>query len=109
MRLLTAVHPEWPEARVGVNSGQALVRQLGGPGYVAYAVVGDMVNVASRLEGQAPVGGVLIGAGTYRKLPPLADVEARPGLAIKGKRARVDAYILHAMTSAGRSHVHRSR
>jgi class 3 adenylate cyclase len=99
MRLLTAVHPEWPELRVGVNSGEALVRELGGPGYVAYAVVGDTVNVASRLEGQAPVGGVLIGASTYDALSPLADVEARPGLVVKGKSTRVDAYILHAMQS----------
>jgi class 3 adenylate cyclase len=99
MRLLTAVHPEWPELRVGVNSGEALVRELGGPGYVAYAVVGDAVNVASRLEGQAPVGGVLIGADTYRALSPLAEVEARPGLVVKGKRTRVDAYVLNAMPS----------
>jgi class 3 adenylate cyclase len=70
MSLLAATHPEWPRLRVGVNSGQAVVRQLGGPGYVTYAVVGDTVNIGSRLEGEAPIGGVLIGAGTYHRLPP---------------------------------------
>jgi class 3 adenylate cyclase len=109
MRLLSASHPEWPQLRVGVNSGQALVRELGGPGYVEYAVVGDTVNVASRLQGQAPVGGVLIGAGTYRELPQLADVEPRPGLAVKGKRSLVDAYILRTIPSTGGHHAHRTR
>jgi class 3 adenylate cyclase len=99
MALLTANHPEWPRLRVGVNSGEALVTQLGGPGYVTYAVVGDIVNVGSRLESQAPIGGVLIGSGTYDRLPPRADVEPRPGLAVKGKLARVDAFVLNALPS----------
>ena len=99
MRFLAASHPEWPQLRVGVNSGEALVRELGGPGFVVYAVVGDTVNVASRLESQAPVGGVLIGAETYRRIGAIADVEARPHLAVKGKRTPVDAYILNAIPS----------
>jgi adenylate cyclase len=97
MRLLATDHPQWPRLRVGVNSGDALVRELGGPGYVQYAVVGDTINVGSRLESQAPVGAVLIGAGTYRRLPSVADVEPRLGLIMKGKRTRVDAYVLNAM------------
>jgi class 3 adenylate cyclase len=97
MAFLAATHPEWPRLRVGVNSGCAVVRQLGGRGFVTYAVVGDTVNVGSRLEGEAPIGGVLIGAGTYDRLPPSAEVEARPGLVVKGKRAPVDAYVLNAL------------
>jgi class 3 adenylate cyclase len=97
MRLLAEDHPAWPKLRVGVNTGEALVRELGGPGYVVYAVVGDAINVGSRLEAEAPVGGVLIGADTYHALPQLAEVEPRPGLLVKGKRARVDAYVLNAM------------
>ena len=112
MQLILADHPEWPRLRVGVNSGDALVRELGGPGFVEYAVVGDTVNVGSRLEGQAPVGGVLVGAETYRRLPEIADVEPRPGLVMKGKRARVDAYVLHALpnpTSKKGRHANRTR
>ena len=70
---------------------------MGGPGYVAFAVVGDTINTASRLQAQAPLGGVLIGAGTYRRLPPHAEVEARPGLRVKGKQAPVDAYVLRSV------------
>jgi class 3 adenylate cyclase len=109
MQALVGNHPEWPKLRIGVNSGCALVRELGGPGNVVYAVVGDTINVASRLEGQAPVGGVLIGAQTYRSLPVDADVEPRPGLVMKGKQAPVDAYVLNAVpgqTSTRESHVY---
>ena len=69
---------------------------MGGHGFVAYAVVGDTVNTASRLEGQAPVGGVLIGAETRRALPDGSVVEAMPGLRVKGKEA-VDAFLLWAV------------
>jgi class 3 adenylate cyclase len=83
--------------RVGVNSGEAVVRELGGRGYVEYAVVGDTVNTGARLEGKAPVGAVLIGAETYRRLPDGADVEAMPGLRVKGKQTPVDAYVLRGL------------
>jgi adenylate cyclase len=94
---LAASHPGWPRLRVGVNSGDAVVREMGGHGYVAYTVIGDMVNLASRLEGQAPVGGVLIGAETYHRLPDGVSVEALSGLRVKGKDAPVNAFILHAL------------
>jgi class 3 adenylate cyclase len=97
MAVRAAEHPDWPKLRVGVNSGQALVAQLGGRGFVTYAVVGDTVNVGSRLEGEAPIGGVLIGSGTFNRLPAPADVEARPGLAVKGKQTPVDAYLLNGL------------
>jgi adenylate cyclase len=92
-------HPEWPRLRVGVNSGPALVREMGGQGHVAYIVVGDVVNTGSRLETAAPVGGVLIGARTYEQLPDGVVTEAMPGLRVKGKEQAVDAYVLHAMTA----------
>jgi class 3 adenylate cyclase len=97
MQPLTERHPSWPKLRVGVNTGDAMVRELGGPGHIVYAVVGDMMNVGSRLQGLAPVGGVLIGADTYRRLGANADVEPRPGLVVKGKQSPVDAYILKAV------------
>jgi adenylate cyclase len=94
---LAAEHPEWPRVRVGVNSGEAVVREIGGEGHVAYPLVGDTVNTGARLEGLAPVGGVLIGAETYGRLPDGAVVEARSGLRVKGRDQVVDAYVLHAL------------
>jgi adenylate cyclase len=90
-------HPDWPRMRVGVNSGTVMVREIGSHGHVAYPYVGDAVNTGARLEGLAPVGGVLIGTETYSRLPPGAVVEERAGLRVKGKDAVVDAYVLHAL------------
>jgi class 3 adenylate cyclase len=86
--------PGWPGLRIGVNSGSVVVTEMGGAGYVAYPAVGDPVNVAARLQAAAPVGGVLIGAETYRRLPPDTAAEAVPGLRVKGKDTPVDAYLL---------------
>jgi adenylate cyclase len=94
---LADAHPDWPRMRVGVNSGEAVVREIGGEGHVAYPMVGDTINTGARLEGLAPVGGVLIGAETYERLPDGAVVEPRAGLRVKGKDAAVDAYVLHAV------------
>jgi adenylate cyclase len=94
---LTAEHPGWPRLRVGVNSGVAVLREVGGEGYVAYPLVGDTVNTGSRLESLAPAGGVLIGSETYDRLPDGAVVEERTGLRIKGKAGPLDAYVLLAL------------
>jgi len=94
---LAAQHPDWPRMRVGVNSGEVVVREIGGEGHVAYPLVGDTVNTGARLESLAPEGGVLIGAETYQQLPEGAVVEQRPGLRVKGKRDALDAYVLVAL------------
>jgi len=92
-------HPGWPRLRVGVNTGAALLRELGGPGNVSYVLVGDTINTGARLEGQAPVGGVLIGDETYRHLPDGAVVQAMSGLMVKGKQNALEAYVLHSLSS----------
>ncbi len=95
--VVAARHPDWPPMRVGVNSGEAVVREIGGEGHVAYPLVGDTVNTGSRLEQLAPAGGVLIGESTYRQLPIGAVVAPRVGLRVKGKADPLDAYVLLAL------------
>jgi len=90
-------HPDWPRMRVGVNTGEVVVREIGGDGHVAYPSVGDTVNTAARLESHAPAGGVLIGAQTYAQLPSGTRTEGRPGLRVRGKEGTVDAYLLRAL------------
>jgi class 3 adenylate cyclase len=90
-------HPEWPQMRIGVNSGDVVVREVGGEGHVAYPVLGDAVNTGSRLEGLAPPGGVLIGSATYDRLPDGVVVEERRHLRVKGKEEPVGAYVLVAL------------
>jgi adenylate cyclase len=87
-------HPEWPRFRVGINSGKATVAVVGAEGKREYTVVGDTVNLASRLEGQAKAGQVVIGAETYRALPEGTKVESLGGVQVKGKEAPVEAYVV---------------
>jgi adenylate cyclase len=91
---IVELRPGWPRFRVGVNSGEAMVGLVGAEGGRGYTVIGDTVNLASRLEGQAKVGQVVIGAGTYRALPDGARVEPLGGVRIKGKEAPIEAYVV---------------
>jgi class 3 adenylate cyclase len=91
-----AQHPGWPRFRVGVNTGPATVGVLGGGGAREYTVLGDTVNLASRLEGVAPAGGVVIGGGTLAHLDG-AQVRTLGEVAVKGRDAPVDAWLLEGL------------
>jgi class 3 adenylate cyclase len=87
-------HPEWPRFRVGVNSGEAMVGLVGAEGGRSFTAIGDTVNLASRLEGQAKAGQVVVGVQTYRTLPNGTKVESLGGVQVKGKEAPIEAYVV---------------
>ena len=90
-------HPDWPRFRAGVNSGEVLAGVVGGQrGHRKHGVVGDTVNLASRLQAEAPIGEVVVGAETVRRLPPGTVVERLPELRVKGKAEPVEAYVLRS-------------
>jgi adenylate cyclase len=86
-------HPGWPRFRAAVNTGEALVGVLGAESGRSYTVIGDAVNLAARLESEAPAGRVVIGAETLRGAPG-ARVEALEPLRVKGRSELVDAYLV---------------
>ena len=93
-----AAEPDWPRFRVGVNSGLVQAAVLGGErGHRKHGLVGDTVNLAARLESEASVGEVVIGAGTLERLPESATVRPLPRLRVKGKEEPVEAYVLVAL------------
>jgi len=96
---VAAAHPEWPRFRVGVNTGEVSVSLLGTEGGRTHTVIGDTVNVASRLEGRAPAGGVAIGPGTRSQLRG-ARTESLGRLDLKGKAQPLEAYLLLALDAA---------
>jgi adenylate cyclase len=90
--------PDWPRFRAGVNSGEVLAGVVGGArGHRKHGVVGDTVNLAARLQAEAPVGEVVLGGETIRRLPPGAILERLPELHVKGKAEPVEAYVLRSL------------
>jgi class 3 adenylate cyclase len=69
----------------------------GARGHRKHGIVGDVVNLAARLQAEAPVDGVLIGAETYRQLGERAVVQALPPCRVKGKQEPIEAYVLHSL------------
>jgi adenylate cyclase len=104
--LVATEHPDWPRFRVGVNSGEVLAGVLGGErGHRKHGLVGDTVNLAARLEAQAPVGEVMIGSGTLEQLPPGTLAEPMARMRVKGKAEAVGAYILKKLPGSPRAHL----
>lgn len=75
------------EIRVGVNTGPVLFGTVGTG--TESSVTGDTVNVASRLEQAAPLGGVLISLNTYRHIRGVFDVQPLEPIRAKGKSEAV--------------------
>ncbi|QJY50660.1 adenylate/guanylate cyclase domain-containing protein [Pseudonocardia broussonetiae] len=86
-----------PTFRVGVNTGPALVGNIGSTALRNFNAMGDAVNVAARLESVAEPGQVVIGEATRALLPADTDVEALGELAVKGRRGPVTAFRLKAL------------
>jgi adenylate cyclase len=96
-------HPDWPRFRVGVSSGEVHAGLVGATtGHRKHGVVGDVVNLAARLQAAAPVGGILIAQETFAELGARAIVEPVPALRVKGKREPVTAYLLHGLDRGNR-------
>jgi class 3 adenylate cyclase len=81
---------------IGVNTGEVVA---GDASLGQRLVTGDAVNVAARLEQQAPGGEVLIGELTYQLVRDVADVETVEPLTLKGKAEPVPAYRLRLIRS----------
>ncbi len=78
----------------GVNTGLVLTGGIGSSGQQEYSVMGDAVNLASRLVDASGRGQVLVGADTHRLTAPLFEFMALPPISAKGKAIPVAAYRL---------------
>lgn len=100
---VAARHPEWPRFRAAVNSGEVVVSVLGAGGGRTHTVIGDAVNVASRLEARAPVGGVAVSAATLDLLEGAVTRPLGP-LALKGKAEPIEAFVLTSLDDEPQGH-----
>ncbi|HSU83408.1 MAG TPA: adenylate/guanylate cyclase domain-containing protein [Thermoanaerobaculia bacterium] len=80
------------KARVALNSGPVVVGDIGSARRVDYTVLGNTVNVASRLEGVAPPDEIVIGPETHRLLGGAFPTEPLGEFQLKGLQQRIPAY-----------------
>ena len=80
------------QIRIGINSGEVLYGQVGGGAFRSNTVMGDTVNLASRLEHASRVGYITVGESTYARARSSFVFTVLPPMDIKGKREPVQAY-----------------
>jgi class 3 adenylate cyclase/tetratricopeptide (TPR) repeat protein len=80
------------QIRTAVNTGEALVALGAKPGEGDAMVAGDVVNTAARLQGAAPVNGILVGEGTYRATRHVIDYREAEPVEAKGKAEPVKVW-----------------
>jgi adenylate cyclase len=96
-RPLAEANPGWPIFRVGVNTGRAVVGDVGAAGRRSFAVIGDTTNVAARLMSAGEPGQVVISQATWLAIGPGAEGDALGPTRVKGKRLPIDAWILRTV------------
>lgn len=86
--------PEPIAIGIGVNTGEAVVGNMGSDTRFDFSAIGDAVNTAARLESatkEAKVD-ILIGESTYKKIPPKVGVKFVRNMYVKGKKKALKVY-----------------
>jgi class 3 adenylate cyclase len=90
--------PDWPRFRVGVNTGPALIGNIGSDEFRNFTAIGDTVNLAARLEQEvAEAGQVVVGPATHEAIKHLAIARPLDPIEVKGKRHPVACWVLEAL------------
>ncbi len=78
--------------RVGLNQGEVVAAHVGSESRQQYTVMGDTVNVASRLEGEAAPDSVLVSQSVHERIDSRFETEAVDPVTVKGKAEPLQAY-----------------
>jgi len=90
------------QLRVGLNSGEVVVRAIGNDLHMDYSAVGQHTHLAARMEQLATPGTILLTADTWRLVEGLVRVQALGAVPVKGLTAPVEAFELVGVTALRR-------
>ncbi len=87
-------------ASIGIATGWARVGRLGSDDSKDYTAIGDVVNLAARLQGKAGAGEILVSEESYTDLSAELPQTTPEIITVKGFRDPVKAYRLHGEAKA---------
>jgi adenylate cyclase len=87
-----AKNPLLARVGIGINSGVAISGDLGSEVKRQYSVIGDCVNVASRLNALAAGGRIVISRSTLDAAGDAVEVTALPPATVKGKSEPIEVF-----------------
>ncbi len=91
------------QMRVGINTGEVLAGSVGSGQFSAFTVMGDAVNLASRLEEHARVGRILVSETTYQLTRHVVQYGAGTSTSIRGKHEQVNAFEVEGLAPERRA------
>jgi adenylate cyclase len=93
---IAASRSGWPTFRVGINTGPAVLGDVGAAERRSFAVIGDTTNTAARLMTVAEPGQIAVGRATWEAIDGDRRGESLGSIRVKGKREPVDVWRLDA-------------
>ncbi len=84
---------------IGINTGYAVVGNIGSNERMDYTAIGDTVNTSARLESNAKPGQILISKETYDLVQDRITATALGGIKVKGKEEELEVYQVDGLRS----------